>query len=573
MTCMKKNQTYIYHQHNNTMTTSLWGKALLTSAQLNKGTAFTKEEREAFGLVGKLPSRVETLDEQVQRAYKQLTSFKIDIKKNIFLNVLHDYNQVLFYRLAKEHLSEILPLIYTPIVGAAVKGYSDEFRQARGLYISIEDQDHIESILDNRTNPDIDVVVVTDGEAILGIGDQGIGGIDIPIAKSMVYSLCGGMHHLSTLPIMLDVGTNNQSLLDNPLYLGLRQPRVDDKGYYAFLDRFIEAVSSKFPKAFLHWEDLSAAHAQTLLRHYQHRICQFNDDIQGTGAVTLAALLFAIQKNQSTLQSQKIVIYGAGNAGCGIANQILWAMKHLGMSEQEALDRFWLIDRDGLIHDQLPSITESQKPYARKFDTIEHWGQSSIDLATTLKHVEPTILIGCSGRAGAFNQSMIEDLSQKVSHPIIFPLSNPNECVEATPENLIHWTNGKAHIATGSPFSAVTYNHQTMTIGQCNNALVFPGIGLAMSLAQPKHLSDEMLWAATQAIIDYQNNQEAPPALLPSMQESPTVAKHIAAAVIKQAVAEKLSDLDANTDVQELVNDHYWEPHYANYIHAPSHKT
>lgn len=563
---MKKNQHYSYNKIDNTIATSLWGKALLTSAQINKGTAFSHEEREAFGLLGKLPSRIETLDEQAQRAYKQLTSFKIDIKKNIFLNVLHDYNQVLFYKLAKDHLAEILPLIYTPIVGAAVKGYSDEFRQARGLYLSIDDQDQIENILDNRTNPDIDVVVVTDGEAILGIGDQGIGGIDIPIAKSMVYSLCGGMHHLSTLPIMLDVGTNNQALLDNPLYLGLRKPRVDDKAYYDFMERFISAVSKKFPKAFLHWEDLSAVHAQTLLRNYNDHVCQFNDDIQGTGAVTLAALLFAIKKNQSKLQDQKIVIYGAGNAGCGIANQILWAMEYLGMPRDEALQCFWLIDRDGLIHDQLASSTESQSPFARDFASVKDWSEGPIDLATTLHKVQPNILIGCSGRAGAFTEQMIQDLCKAVERPIIFPLSNPNECVEASPQDLIEWTQGRAHIATGSPFSPVDYKESKTVIGQCNNALVFPGLGLAMSLAKPKHLSDDMLWVATQAIVEYQNNQANPPALLPSMQESPIVAKHIAIKVIEQAIKDSLTELDPKTDVTALVEERYWEPHYADYI-------
>lgn len=566
MTKMKKNHTYSYNSNENTIHTSLWGKALLTSAQLNKGTAFTKKEREAFGLLGKLPSRVETLEEQVQRAYKQLMSFKIDIKKNIFLNVLHDYNQVLFYRLAKDHLADILPLIYTPIVGAAVKGYSDEFRQARGLYISIEDQDQIEHILDHRTNPNIDVVVVTDGEAILGIGDQGIGGIDIPIAKSMVYTLCGGMHHLSTLPIMLDVGTNNQELLDNPLYLGLRKPRVDDDAYYAFLDRFIKAVSQKFPQAFLHWEDLSAVHAQTLLRKYNNKVCQFNDDIQGTGAITLAALLFAIQKNKSSLPEQKIVIYGAGNAGCGIANQILWAMEHCGLAKEKALRCFWLLDRDGLIHNQLDSVTESQSLFQRDFKEVQDWASGQIDLATTLEHVKPTILIGCSGRSGAFTQTMIEKLCHDVEYPIICPLSNPNECVEAKPSDLITWAQGNVHIATGSPFDPVSYKNDTFTIAQCNNALVFPGIGLAMSLSKSKQLSDKMLWAATKAVVDYHNKPSDTQSLLPGMHDGPKLAKYIAIAVIQEAIEAGLSQLDTNTDIEKLVNQHYWEPHYADYI-------
>ncbi len=550
--------------------TSLAGKPLLMTPQLNKGTAFTEQERHEFELLGKLPARVESLESQVKRAYQQFQSYNVKLNKNIYLSSLHDTNHVLFYHLVSEHLAEMLPVIYTPIVGTAVKEYSREYRHPRGLYITYEERDMIEEILDNRSNPEVDLIVVTDGEGILGIGDQGVGGMDIPVAKLMVYTLCGGINPGRTLPILLDVGTNNQALLDDPMYLGWRHERVRGAEYDEFIYKFVTAVNKKFPNIFLHWEDFSRDNARRNLERFRHEICTFNDDMQGTGVVTLAAILAAINATNSTFHDQRIIIFGAGTAGTGIADQIYAAMLRSGLTENEARERFWLLDRPGLLIDDLAELTDSQRPYARARKEVSPWqvaNPKQIELLEVVKQVKPTIMIGSSAVAGAFTQAVIKAMAKGVKRPIVLPLSNPPERCEATPEDIITWTQGKALIATGTLFDAVDYHAHNITIAQCNNALVFPGIGLGIIAVNAKHVSDEMLWAACQTlskVAPISNDPKAP--LLPSLDDARDVALEIAFAVAKQAqeqgVAEKISDKALRAAIAKQV----WKPHYVPYV-------
>ncbi len=546
--------------------TSLCGKPLLTTPQLNKGTAFTNEERKEFGLLGKLPNRVETLDEQVKRAYLQFSSYTTRLQQNIYLNNLHDKNQILFYKLLHRHLGEMLPVIYTPIVGAAVKRFSLEYRQPRGLYIALSDKNHIEEIIQNRSNPEIDVIVVTDGEGVLGIGDQGIGGMDIPVAKLMVYSLCGGLDPTRTLPVFLDVGTNNQDLLNDPMYLGCRHPRISGATYDEFISTFVDEIHKQFPNAFLHWEDFGRGNARRILDQFQNELCTFNDDIQGTGAVTLAALLAACDVTDSKLSDQRIVVFGAGSAGTGISDQIIDAMVKDGLSIKEAHQRFWLIDRQGLLLDNDPELTESQKPYARSPKEIEKWSineKQHPSLTDTVRHVKPTILIGCSAQAGAFSQDIIETMSRTCERPIIFPLSNPDEKCEAKPADILTWSQGKALIATGTAFPPVEYHNRMLQIAQCNNALVFPGIGLGVLAVNASKLTKEMILAATDALCQFApSKKDSFLPLLPSLDDAQTVAKEIAVAVAQCAINSGHAQKNQDADLTKLVNDIFWEPRY-----------
>lgn len=546
--------------------TSLCGKPLLTTPQLNKGTAFTNEERKAFGLLGKLPNRVETLDEQVKRAYLQFSSYTTRLQQNIYLNNLHDKNQILFYKLLHRHLGEMLPVIYTPIVGTAVKRFSLEYRQPRGLYIAHSDKNHIEEIIQNRSNPEIDVIVVTDGEGVLGIGDQGIGGMDIPVAKLMVYSLCGGLDPTRTLPVFLDVGTNNQDLLNDPMYLGCRHPRISGAAYDEFIATFVDEIHKQFPNAFLHWEDFGRGNARRILDQFQNELCTFNDDIQGTGAVTLAALLAACDVTDSKLCDQRIVVFGAGSAGTGISDQIIDAMVKDGLSAKEAYERFWLIDRQGLLLNNDPELTESQKPYARSPKEVEKWSineKQHPSLTDTVRHVKPTILIGCSAQAGAFSQDIIETMARTCDRPIIFPLSNPDEKCEAKPADILTWSQGKALIATGTAFPPVEYHNRMLEIAQCNNALVFPGIGLGVLAVDASKLTKGMILAATDALCQFApSKKDSFLPLLPSLDDAQTVAKEIAVAVAQSAIDSGHAQKNQEADLAKLVTDMFWEPRY-----------
>lgn len=556
--------------HKPYLKTSLSGKPLLTTPQLNKGTAFTMEERHNFSLLGKLPHRIETLEEQVKRAYLQYSGYTTRLQQNIYLNNLNDKNQVLFYKLISEHLEEMLPTIYTPIVGTAVKRYSHEYRQPRGLYITHNDIPYLDEILENRTNPNIELIVVTDGEGVLGIGDQGIGGMDIPVAKLMVYTLCGGIDPTRTLPIFLDVGTNNQELLDDPMYLGCCHKRIPQKDYDVFIEAFVKTVQKHFPNAFLHWEDFGRHNSRNILDTYQEKICTFNDDIQGTGAVTLAALLSAAKVTKMPLSQHRMIVFGAGSAGTGVSDQILDALMREGLSKEEAYARFWLIDRQGLLLDNDPHLTDSQRPYARPASESDSWNVSGIpNLEATINAIKPTILIGASAQTGAFHQALIENMAKYCERPIIFPLSNPDDKCEATPEQLLKWTNGRALIATGTAFPPVSFNGHDIPIAQCNNALVFPGIGLGVLIAKANRLTNNMIWAAAEALslcgpALYDDTQP----LLPPISDAQIIAKKIAIAVAEQSIKDGVAESQSQDALIKTLEERFWKPEYLPFLRS-----
>ena len=549
--------------------TAISGKHLLALPQLNKGTAFTHSEREAFGLLGKLPHKVETLEEQVIRAYLQLSQYTTALQKNIYLNNLHDKNHILFYRLLSEHLEELIPIIYTPTVGQAVQTFNREYRQPRGLYISHTYQADLDTILMNRSNPDIDIIVVTDGEGVLGLGDQGVGGMDIPVAKLMVYSICGGIDPSRTLPNFLDVGTNNLELLDDPLYLGCRHNRIYTDEYDKFMDKFIHSIQKHFPRAFLHWEDFGRSNANRMLVKYQQQLCSFNDDIQGTGATTLAALLAAAHATDLPLTQHRFIIYGAGSAGMGIADQIVEALIRLGLNKNQAYKRFCLVDRQGLLIDNDQTLTSAQQPYARKHHEFQTWNTSdkiSLSLTDTVKAFRPTVLIGCSAQTGHFTEEIITHMASYCERPIIFPLSNPDIKCEAKPFDILTWTQGKALVATGTAFDMVRLENRIFTIAQCNNALIFPGIGLGVITVQAKQVNDEMLWAAAQTLSDLSPiRQDHFLPLLPSLSNSEYISKQVAIAVARAAIVSKVARKHPK-NLEELIDQSYWKPQYLPFI-------
>lgn len=550
--------------------TNLTGKNLLNSSLLNKGTAFSNEEREQFKILGKLPCCIETLEQQVNRSYIQLQRFSNNLNKNIFLTSLQNQNETLFYKLCRENLEELLPVIYTPIVASAVKKYSNEFRTPRGLYISYPDRYKIPEILANRTHPHIEIIVVSDGEGVLGIGDQGVGGMDISIAKLMVYTICGGIFPGYTLPIVLDVGTDNEELLNDPKYLGWRHKRVSGKKYDEFINLFVTAVKTTMPKVFLHWEDFGRDNARKNLDIYKDKISSFNDDIQGTGAVACAAILAGVKANQQNLIDQKIVIFGAGTAGVGIADQLYQAMLYIGLSENEARSKFWLIDKHGLLVKNQKDLLYFQKPYCRNTEDINNWEileQNNIGLLDVIKNVKPTVLIGTSAVSGAFSENIVRTMLNNLSgtniRPIITPLSNPTERSEASVEDLITWTEGKAIIATGSPFKPITYNNKTYEIAQSNNALVFPGIGLGVCVSKASKVTDTMLWVACEVLSDSSPMLQDPTApLLTRLKDAYKIAPVIAKAVAKQAIKDGVAELKTEQEIDETIEQKLWQPEY-----------
>ncbi len=528
--------------------TDLRGKALLTTLLLNKGTAFTYEERCTLGLLGKLPYKIETLEEQVVRAYQQYKKYEDPLQKQIYLNNLHDKNEVLFYKLVMTHLTEMLPIIYTPFISLAVKAFSREFRQPRGLYISYPDKDNMQMILKNRTHPNVDAIIVTDGERILGIGDQGVGGISIPIAKLMLYTICGGINPYFSLPIILDVGTDNPELINDPLYLGWKHSRIRGDEYDDFIDRFVAGVKAEMPKALLHWEDFGRGNARKILEKYRDKLCTLNDDMQGTGVVTLAALLGAVRRTGKPLVDQKIVIFGAGTAGVGIADQIVFALEKQGLSNLEARKRIWLVDKMGLLTKTTKELMTLQLPYARDDEAM-------LSLENLVKKINPTILIGCAGVGGAFTENIIKDMANGCERPIVFPLSNPNEYAEGNPKDILAWTKGRALIATGSPFDP--------KIAQCNNALSFPGLGLGLIASKAKILTDNMLWIASNTISHCTENAETAP-LLPDISQATEVAFRVALEIVEEVKREGHSDAPLDKSAEEILRAYIWEPYYRN---------
>ncbi|WP_242299396.1 oxaloacetate-decarboxylating malate dehydrogenase [Bacillus cereus group sp. BfR-BA-01448] len=551
---------------NGSLETTLRGVEVLSTPLLNKGVAFTQEERKELGLKGLLPPAVLTLEEQARRAYEQFCSQPDDLLKNVYLTALHDRNEVLFYRILTDHLREMLPIVYTPTVGVAIQRYSHEYRKPRGVYLSINDPSGIEEAFANigATAENIDLVVVTDGEGILGIGDWGVGGINIAIGKLAVYTAAVGIDPSRVLPVILDVGTNREELLDNPFYIGNRHPRITGEAYDEFIDTFVQAVNKQFPKALLHWEDFSSRNARKILDKYRHDICTFNDDIQGTGAVSLAAVLSAVKASGVPLSEHRVVVFGAGTAGIGIADQVRDAMVRVGVSEEESYKRFWCIDRNGLVTDNMEDLLDFQIPYARKEAEVSEWKQNGvIGLAEVVKHVKPTILIGTSTVAGAFKEEIIKDMASHVERPIILPMSNPTPLAEAKPADLIEWTEGRALVATGSPFEPVTYNGVTYVIGQSNNALIFPGLGLGTIVVRASVMTDGMFAAAAEAVASMVDTSQPGAPILPEVEELRNISEMVAIEVAKVAVAEgvareNLSDNDIKIAVKEAI----WEPEY-----------
>ncbi|EJS65394.1 MULTISPECIES: oxaloacetate-decarboxylating malate dehydrogenase [Bacillus] len=551
---------------NGSLETTLRGVEVLSTPLLNKGVAFTQEEREELGLKGLLPPAVLTLEEQARRAYEQFCSQPDDLLKNVYLTALHDRNEVLFYRILTNHLREMLPIVYTPTVGVAIQRYSHEYRKPRGVYLSINDPSGIEEAFANigATAENIDLVVVTDGEGILGIGDWGVGGINIAIGKLAVYTAAVGIDPSRVLPVILDVGTNREELLNNPFYIGNRHPRITGEAYDEFIDTFVQAVNKQFPKALLHWEDFSSRNARKILDKYRHDICTFNDDIQGTGAVSLAAVLSAVKVSGVPLSEHRVVVFGAGTAGIGIADQVRDAMVRVGVSEEESYKRFWCIDRNGLVTDNMEDLLDFQIPYARKEAEVSEWKQNDvIGLAEVVKHVKPTILIGTSTVAGAFKEEIIKEMASHVERPIILPMSNPTPLAEAKPADLIEWTEGRALVATGSPFEPVTYNGVTYVIGQSNNALIFPGLGLGTIVVRASVMTDGMFAAAAEAVASMVDTSQPGAPILPEVEELRNISEMVAIEVAKVAVAEgvareNLSDNDIKIAVKEAI----WEPEY-----------
>ncbi|MDY0851166.1 oxaloacetate-decarboxylating malate dehydrogenase [Bacillus thuringiensis] len=551
---------------NGALETTLRGAEVLSTPLLNKGVAFTQNEREELGLKGLLPPAVLTLEEQARRAYEQFSSQPDDLLKNVYLTALHDRNEVLFYRILTDHLREMLPIVYTPTVGVAIQRYSHEYRKPRGVYLSINDSSGIEEAFTNigATAENIDLVVVTDGEGILGIGDWGVGGINIAIGKLAVYTAAVGIDPSRVLPVILDVGTNREELLNNPFYIGNRHPRITGEAYDEFIDTFVQAVNKQFPKALLHWEDFSSRNARKILDKYRHDVCTFNDDIQGTGAVSLAAVLSAVKASGLPLSEHRVVVFGAGTAGIGIADQVRDAMVRVGVSEEESYKRFWCIDRNGLVTDNMEDLLDFQIPYARKEAEVSEWKENDvIGLAEVVKHVKPTILIGTSTVAGAFKEEIIKEMASHVERPIILPMSNPTPLAEAKPADLIEWTEGRALVATGSPFEPVTYNGVTYVIGQSNNALIFPGLGLGTIVVRASVMTDGMFAAAAEAVASMVDTSQPGAPILPEVEELRNISEMVAIEVAKVAVAEGVARVNlSDNDIKMAVQEAMWKPEY-----------
>lgn len=543
------------------------GIELLRDSLLNKSTAFDTEERTQFKLHGLLPPTIETLEEQVIRCKDAYNLKDSDLEKHIYLRALQDRNEVLFYRFIIENLEEIMPIIYTPIVGLACEQFSHIYRQPRGLFLSYLERDKMDMIIKNvASTRTISVIVVTDGERILGLGDQGAGGLGIPIGKLSLYTSCGGIKPSETLPIILDVGTNNKERLEDPEYIGWRHARISGKDYDDFVEQFVQSIKRHMPHVLLQFEDFAQQHAYPLLERYKDQLCTFNDDIQGTAAVAVAAIVAATRVSGAPLKEQRIALLGAGSAGCGISEQLVRAMMSQGLTEAEARSRFYLVDRNGLLHDGMEDLLPFQKGFTQPQHELKNWklvNTESISLQEVINNAHPTILLGVSGQPKQFTEPMIRAMAGYCQRPIIFPLSNPTSRVEATPEDLLNWTEGKALIATGSPFDPVSINDQQINIAQCNNSYIFPGVGLGVVAGHAKRVTDNMMMAAAIAL------SELAPAvktgvgrLLPELSTIREVSKHIAKAVILQGIQEGHINPMSDTEINKALDDTMWTPQY-----------
>ncbi|MDR3492643.1 MAG: NAD-dependent malic enzyme [Gammaproteobacteria bacterium] len=549
--------------------TNLTGYALLANPLLNKGMAFPRSEREEFGLQGLIPPHETTLETQIARSYETLESKSTDLEKYIYLRDLQDSNETVFYSLLCNHITELMPIVYTPVVGLGCQRYSHIYRRPRGIYISYPDAAEIDKILAHPRFDKIKVIVVSDGERILGLGDQGAGGMGIPIGKLALYTACAGIHPSTALPILLDTGTNNEDLLNDPLYVGWHHKRVRGKEYDDFLAAFVAGVKKRLPHVLLQWEDFAQQNANPILERYRDKLCTFNDDIQGTAAVAVGTLLAAIKVTGTPLCDQRIAVVGAGSAGCGISNLIMHAMIEEGLSVEDAAQRFYLIDRNGLLTSDMPELLPFQKPFAQDRNNLITWNFSnpnSISLKDVVTYAKPTLLIGVSGQAGIFTEEIIKIMAKNVERPVIFPLSNPTTQSEATPSDLMKWTNEKAVIGTGSPFAPILKSGNLFRVDQTNNCYIFPGIGLGLIAVKSKFVTDKMFMIAAIALAECSPARSNPKEnLLPPLAEIRQVSFKVACAVAQEAIAAGLGKLPDGVTLEQQILNKMWEPNYLPY--------
>ncbi|MGL5406389.1 MAG: NAD-dependent malic enzyme [Propionibacteriaceae bacterium] len=543
----------------------LRGRDVLSNPMINFGTAFAPEERRKLGLEGLLPSRVLPLEAQVKRVYEQYSAQPDPLSKYVYLNTLHDRNEILFYRVLTEHIEEMLPVVYTPTIGEAIQVYSHWFHRPRGIFLRIDNLEGIEEALAayGHASDEVDLIVATDSEGILGIGDQGVGGVSIAVGKLAVYTAAAGVHPHRVLPVVLDVGTDNLKLLNDEAYLGVRHTRIRGKQYDEFIDAYVKAATKLFPHALLHWEDFGASNAHRVLEMYRDKVCTFNDDIQGTAAVVVAAVLSAIGASGTKLSDQKIVIHGAGTAGVGIADLLVQIMMSQGVSEAEARSKFYCLGSRGLLREGI-KMRDFQEPYAAKKADLASWKldtPGAVELADVIRNVQPTMLIGTSAQPGCFTEAVVREMAKHIERPIIMPLSNPTSLSEALPEDLLEWTDGRALIATGSPFDPVVRKEATYYIAQANNALVFPGIGLGVSVCRASRVSDGMIAAAAKAVADSLGVLQLGDSILPSISELREVSQKVAMAVIEAAQKEGLATVELTNPLQ-TVYENMWRPEY-----------
>ena len=540
------------------------GRTLLRDPYSNRGTAFTLEERSALGLGGLLPAAVLSLEEQAERSYEQYGAQPTDLAKNEFLAALHDRNEVLYYKLLADHLKEMLPVVYDPVVAQAIERYSHEFRRPNGVYLSVDDIDGVASAFRNYGlgADEVDLVVATDAEEILGIGDWGANGIAISIGKLAVYTAAAGIDPDRVIPVMLDVGTDRESLLNDPMYVGHRHSRVRGERYDQLIKAYVETAGRLFPNALLHFEDFGPSNARRILNEYRDSARIFNDDLQGTGAITLAAILAGMRVAGSRPSEQRVVIFGAGTAGVGIADQIRAVMIADGLSEEDATRRFWFVDKQGLLVDDMSDLRDFQRPYARPRSEVSDWGaDGTISLGEVVSKAHPTVLVGTSTVGGAFTEQIIREMAKGVQRPMILPLSNPTERIEAVPADVITWTDGRGLVGTGTPWAPVPYKGVEYAIGQANNALIYPGIGLGTIVAQASHVTDGMLFAASEAIAGLVDVSRPGAGLLPDIENLRAVSATVAVAVARRAAEDTVAQADLPDPVQ-AVQDAMWQATY-----------
>ena len=561
----------------NVIRTHLSGYDLLLHPGLNKGTAFTEEERSAFALHGLLPPHIGTLEDQRERRKKALDNQPSSFAKYTLMRDLQDSDETLFYSLIEHHIEELLPIVYTPAVGEGCQRFSEIWRKPRGLFISYPNRHLIDQMLSDPRYDRIRCIVVSDGERILGLGDQGAGGMGIPIGKMALYTALGGIPPHHCLPILLDVGTDNQALRSNPIYIGWQHERVRGQEYDDFIEAFVQAVHRRWPNILLQWEDFAGENALGLLERYRNRLCTFNDDIQGTAAVTTGALFAAVHATGVPLREQRIAMFGSGSAGVGIINLLLAAMREQGLSEAEARQRIYAFNRYGLMVESDPALRASQIPLARKKEEVAGWPVSKagpVSLLDTVRNGKITVLVGVSAQAGAFNEEIVREMTRNAQRPVVFPLSNPTSVSEATPQDLLRWTDGRALVGTGSPFAPAEVNGLSVRISQINNSFIFPGLALGILVSKAGRVTDGMMMAAAKALAAVSPTvQDSSAPLLPPVGESRKVALSVAEAVVRQAVSDGVSEADVAT-VGDQLRAYVWQPVYHAYeriyLHAES---